>query len=370
MNVFSKISEYDHEQVVFCQSSKIGLKAIIAIHNTILGPALGGTRMWPYLSEKDALTDVLRLSRAMTYKAALADLPLGGGKAVIIGDPNKDKNKDLFRAYSHFINTLAGRFITAEDVGTNVSDMECILNESSFVVGTDKSHGGSGNPSPFTAMGVFYGIRACLNYMFHNADFKGKTFVILGVGSVGSSLAKFIQEAGGNIIACDIDQNKVTKLALEIPLEIVQPKDIFKVKCDVFCPCAMGGIINDDTIKLLNCKIIAGAANNQLQEIDHAKKLKKKNICYAPDYVINAGGLINVYFELEKYNEKKSKEKIRSIYDTVTHVLKVADEMNITTAQAADFLAEHKIEEHRHSNKIFYNKFNPHRPRQGEKKDF
>ncbi len=351
--VLANMREFDHEQVVFCQSKEAGLKAIVAIHDTSLGPALGGTRMWAYTSEKEALRDVLRLSRGMTYKAAAAGLPLGGGKAVIIGDPKKDKSQALFRAYGRFINSLDGRYITAEDVGTNVFDMECALLETDYVVGTDPSHGGSGDPSPYTALGTFYGIKACLKKVFGDESFKGRTFAVQGIGAVGAHLVRHLVKNGAKVVACDIDQDKTNALKEEVQFETVPADDIYKVKCDVFAPCALGAVINDRTIEFLNCRIIAGAANNQLERNDHADIIKKRGICYAPDYVINAGGLMNVFLELEGYSRVRCERMVQSIYYNVSKVLKIADEMGVTTARAADVMVEEHLQKVRQSNRMF-----------------
>jgi len=351
--VLSSMQEFDHEQVVFCQAKDVGLKVIVAIHDTTLGPALGGTRMWPYASETEALRDVLRLSRGMTYKAAAAGLPLGGGKAVIIGDPKKDKSQALFRSYGRFINSLDGRYITAEDVGTNVFDMECAFLETDYVVGTDPTHGGSGDPSPFTALGTFYGIKACLNKVYGDESLKGRTFAVQGAGKVGADLIRHLVKNGAKVIACDIDKDKVNSLKQEVSIETVPPDDIYNVKCDVFSPCALGAIINDKTVELLKCKIVAGGANNQLERIDHADILKKRGICYAPDYVINAGGLMNVFLELEGYSRERCERMVQNIYHNVGRVLKIADEMGVTTARAADVMVEEHLEKVRHGNRMF-----------------
>jgi leucine dehydrogenase len=351
--VLAAMQEFNHEQVVFCQAKDVGLKAIIAIHDTTLGPALGGTRMWSYASETEALKDVLRLSRGMTYKAAAAGLPLGGGKAVIIGDPKKDKSQALFRSYGRFVNSLDGRYITAEDVGTNVFDMECALLETDFVTGTDPCHGGSGDPSPYTALGTFYGIKACLSKVFGDDSFKGRTFAVQGVGAVGAHLVGHLVKNGAKVIACDIDKDKLAAVKKEFSIETVPPEDIYKVKCDVFSPCALGAVINDKTIEYLQCKIVAGGANNQLERLDHADALKKRGICYAPDYVINAGGLMNVFLELEGYSRERCERMVQNIYHNVARVLKIADEMGVTTARAADVMVEQHLEKVRSSKGMF-----------------
>ena len=357
-HVLSSMEEYDHEQVVFFQNKEIGLKAIVAIHDTTLGPALGGTRMWKYDSEEDALRDVLRLSRGMTYKAAAAGLNLGGGKAVIIGDPKTDKSQTLFKMYGRYIDSLGGRYITAEDVNTDVNDMEYVFSETDYVVGIEPSHGGSGDPSPFTAMGTFQGIKACMNEVFGDEKLKGKKVAVQGVGAVGAKLIHMLNKEGAVIFISDIFEDKLKKLKDEIPtLEIVSPDDIVTMNCDIFSPCAMGAIINDKTVDNLKCKIVAGAANNQLDRIgDHGEILRKKNILYAPDYVINAGGLINVSLELEGYSKERAERMTRGIYYNLARIFRISKEKGISTAKAADYLVERRLEKLGKANTMFSNR--------------
>ncbi len=306
MKIFETISKYGHEQIVLCHEQATGLNAVIAIHNTIFGPALGGCRMWPFESEEEAIADAVRLSKGMTYKNAAAGLNLGGGKAVIIGDPNKDKSEALFRAFGRFVQSLGGRYITAEDVGTSVEDMEYINMETDFVAGLPEQFGGSGDPSPFTALGTFEGIRASVKYQLKRKDLKGIRVAVQGAGHVGYYLCEMLHDAGAELIISDIFEEQVDKIVDDFGATSVGGDKIYDVEADVFSPCALGAIVNDDTIPRMKFKIIAGGANNQLlDEKIHGQKLKDKNILYAPDYLINAGGVINVFFEvINEYNGK------------------------------------------------------------------
>lgn len=354
--LLKNMSEYDHEQIVMVQNKEVGLKAIIAIHNTALGPALGGTRMWNYATEEDALKDVLRLSRGMTYKAAAAGLNLGGGKAVIIGDPKKDKSQTLFKIYGRFLNSLGGRYITAEDVNTDVNDMEYVYSETDYVVGIEKSHGGSGDPSPFTALGVFQGMKASMNKAYGNEDLKGKTVAVQGTGQVGTFLIGMLLEEGATVYVSDIFQEKIDAIKAKYPkVEVVDPKEIVTMQCDIFAPCALGAIINESNVEKLKCKVVAGGANNQLDKIEQCDILKKRGIFYAPDYVLNAGGLINVYMELEGYNRERAERMTRGIYYNISRVFKISDELNISSAKAADYLVEKRLEKIGKSNTMFTN---------------
>lgn len=342
--LFSDLTNMEHEQIVFCSKPEVGLRAIIAIHDTTLGPALGGTRMWNYSSEKEAIRDVLRLSRGMTYKSAISGLNLGGGKAVIIGDSHKDKSEPLFRAFGRFVDGLSGRYITAEDVGINEQDMEWIFSETKYVTGIPKSLGGSGNPSPVTAFGVYMGMKASAKRAYGSDSLKGKRIGIQGAGAVASHLADYVTKEGADVFITDIFEEKANKVAQKTGATIVAPDDIYTLNLDIFSPCALGGVINDDTINALNCDIIAGGANNILDdEKKHGEQLIQKGILYAPDYVINAGGIINVASELEGYNEKLSMEKASRIYDTVLRIFDYADEHNLPTITASNILAEQRI---------------------------
>jgi leucine dehydrogenase len=343
LDIFNKIRESHHEQVVFCHDQDTGLNAIIAIHDTTLGPALGGTRMWPYKSTDDALVDVLRLSEGMTYKAAVANLALGGGKAVIIGDP-KNKTEALLRAHGRFVNTLNGRYITAEDVGISVRDMEYVYMETEWVTGIQSKPHGSGDPSPVTAYGVYHGIRASCKWKLGTDDLDGVRIAVQGAGQVGYYLCEELADQGAILTVTDIDETKVRRAVSDFGATAVAPEAIYEVECDVFAPCALGAIINDATLPRLRCSIIAGAANNQLAEDRHGDILEEKKILYAPDYVINAGGLINVYGEIAGYGLRKGKEKAEEIYDTLLSIYRIAEDETIPTYRAADRLAQHRLD--------------------------
>lgn len=353
MILFDRMKEYDYEQLVICQDRSIGLKAIICIHDTTLGPALGGCRMWKYSSERAAIDDALRLARGMTYKAAVSGLNLGGGKAVIIGDPKQNKSETLFRAFGRFIETLNGRYITAEDVGTGIEDMEWILCETRHVVGLSTFRNGSGDPSLVTSLGVYHGIRACANHTFGSDKLDGMTVAIQGAGHVGYHVAEYLAKEGAKIIVTDINRAASKRVAEKFNAQVVNPADIYKVKCDIFVPCALGGVLNNKTIPQLKCKIIAGAANNQLKkEKRDGPELRKRSICYAPDFVINAGGLINVADEIMGYNRERAMNKASTIYNSVTEILTIAKNENIPTYLAAERMAERRIEHIRGLNTI------------------
>jgi leucine dehydrogenase len=343
MDLFETITATAHEQVVFCNNTDVGLKAIIAIHNTTLGPALGGLRMWPYASEQEALDDVLRLSRGMTYKAAVSGLNLGGGKAVIIGDPRKDKSEALFRALGKFIDTLNGRYITAEDVGIDVNDMEFIFQETNNVVGVHQVHGGSGDPSPFTAFGCLQGIRAALQTKFGNDEVGKYSFAVQGAGHVGFHLIKLLREEGARVFVTDINEESVAA-AVELGAEAVGLDDIYDVQADVFSPCALGAVVNENTIPRFNFKVVAGAANNQLDTNECGNELEARGILYAPDYAVNAGGLMNVSIEFEGYSEERAYRMSRMIYYNLMQIFKIARRDGIPTWKASDRMAEERIE--------------------------
>ncbi|MFN3455037.1 MAG: Glu/Leu/Phe/Val family dehydrogenase [Pseudobdellovibrio sp.] len=345
MGTFELISKHgDHEEILFCHDKNVGLKAIIAIHNTALGPALGGTRMWNYKSEEDALIDVLRLSKGMTYKASAAGLNLGGGKAVIIGDPKTQKSEGLFRAFGHFVNSLNGKYITAEDVGTGVQDMEHVYMETPWVTGIPKDFGGSGDPSPYTAHGVLMGVKAAAHEKFGTDSLKGMRVAVQGLGNVGYNLVGYLAAEGAEVIVSDIDQARVKKAADQYKIKAVGPDEILGVECDIQSPCALGAIVNDQTITQFKCKVIAGGANNQLAEARHGDQLRELGILYAPDYVVNAGGLMNVFVELEGYSPDRAFEKTRKVYDNVKKVFEIAKRDSIGTHTAADRMAEERIE--------------------------
>ncbi len=342
MNLFETIHASEHEEVVFCHNKDAGLKAIIAIHNTTLGPALGGLRMWPYASEDEAMNDVLRLSRGMTYKASVAGLNLGGGKSVIIGDPKTDKSEALFRALGRFVESLNGRYITAEDVGIDVNDMEYVFQETANVVGVHQVHGGSGDPSPFTAYGTLQGIKASLNFKFNNEEVGKYSYAVQGAGHVGFELIKLLRNEGAKVFVSDINEAALQQ-ATELGCEIVKSDDIHRVDADVFCPCALGAVINEKTIPDFRFKIICGAANNQLATTECGDEVEKRGLVYAPDYAVNAGGLMNVSIEFEGYNRERAMRMMRTIYYNVGRIFQIAGRDGIATWRAADRMAEERI---------------------------
>lgn len=354
MDIFEKMAEYDYEQIVFCYDPSVNLKAIIIIHDTTLGPALGGCRMRIYPTEEDAIIDCLRLARGMTYKAAASGLNLGGGKAVIIADPRKDKSEEFWRSYGKFVNSLNGRYITAEDMGTGVEDMELILKETPFVTGVNKAHGGSGDPSPFTALGAVQGIKACVEEVFGSTSLGGKKIAVQGLGKVGYSLCKYLAKEGAKLIVSEQYQDKIDKVKKEFGAESVGEYDIYSVKCDVFSPCAVGAIINDETISQFKCPIIAGSANNQLEKPRHGDKLHEMGILYAPDYVINAGGVITAAETLVGYEYEKACRKVENIYNSLLKIFNISKEEDITTQKASDVLVERKLDEGKKKRKIYY----------------
>lgn len=342
--LFETIANTGHEQVVFCQNKDVGLKAIIAVHNTTLGPSLGGLRMWPYRNEEEALNDVLRLSRGMTYKNAVAGLNLGGGKAVIIGDPAKDKSEALFRAFGRFVNSLNGRYITAEDVGIDVNDMEHVFRETEFVTGVHQVHGGSGDPSPFTAFGTLQGLLASLNRKFGDEDVGKYSYAVQGAGHVGMELIKLLRERGAKVFVTDINKDSVQRAVDEFGCTAVGLDEIYDVDADVYSPCALGGTVNEQTLPRLKAKIICGAANNQLANNEIGDEVEKRGILYAPDYAVNAGGVMNISLEIEGYNRERAMRMMRTIYSNVSRIFEIAREQNIPSYQAADRLAEERIE--------------------------
>ncbi|HEX4952372.1 MAG TPA: Glu/Leu/Phe/Val dehydrogenase dimerization domain-containing protein [Thermoanaerobaculia bacterium] len=346
MDLFEQVADTGHESLLFCNKPEVGLKAIIAIHSTTLGPALGGCRMWPYASLDDAVTDVLRLSRGMTYKAAAAGLDLGGGKAVILGDPKSEKSEELFRAFGRFVDLLGGRYITAEDVGTSVPDMHHIQAETRWVTGVPEDVGGSGDPSPVTAFGTLQGLKAAVHKIYGSASLKGRSVSVQGLGNVGYHLAGYLAKEGAKVFGCDIDADRRQRAADEHGVELVPVESIFDISCDVFAPCALGASLNDETIPRLRCRAVAGAANNQLAEEERdGQALAARGILYAPDYVINAGGLINVYNELSEhgYHRQRALRMAEAIYANVSRVFQIAERDGLLPAAAAARLAEERI---------------------------
>lgn len=343
MNIFTKMTEHDYEQVVFCNDEASGLKAIIAIHDTTLGPALGGTRMWNYETEADAIEDALRLAKGMTYKNATAGLKLGGGKTVVMGDPKKDKNPDMFRALGQFIKNLNGTYITAEDVGTTVEDMDLIQKETTHVVGTTPGSGSSGDPSPVTAYGIYKGMKAAAKEAFGDDSLKGKKIAIQGVGNVAFKLCSYLYYEGAILYVTDINEEAVQNAVEAFSATPVEPDAIYDVECDIYAPCALGGTLNDDTLSRLKAKVIAGSANNQLESSRHGDMIYKQGIIYAPDYVINAGGVINVADEMMVYNKDRAMRKVGKIYDSLLRVFEISKQDKIPTNLAADRMAEEII---------------------------
>ena len=342
MAVFDALKD-EYEEVVFFNDPPSGLRAIVAIHSTALGPALGGCRYYPFPSEEDALRDVLRLARGMTYKAAVAGLDLGGGKAVIIGDPKRDKGEELLRAYGRFIESLGGRYITAEDIGTSREDMDMVRRETRWVTGVSKRLGGSGDPSPVTAYGVLQGLKACAEEALRTSSLEGVRVVVQGVGKVGYHLVKHLHEAGAVLTVADVDVDAVARCVKEFGVETVEPDKAHAQECEIYAPCALGGVIRDDTLPNLKCKIVAGAANNQLERPEHGEALADLGILYAPDFVINAGGLINVADELIGYDPERAMKRVEEVYRTLREVFRRARLDQVTPAEAAGRLAEDRI---------------------------
>jgi leucine dehydrogenase len=345
-SIFDRVQEMGHEQVVFCHDPHSGLNAIIAIHNTTLGPALGGTRVWNYGSHEDALIDALRLSRGMTYKNAISGLNIGGGKAVIIADPSM-KSEALWRRYGRFVNSLNGKYITAEDVNTNTADMEFVSLETNFVTGVPEYAGGSGDPSPFTAKGVYMGMKASAKKAYGNDSLAGKKILVQGAGHVGQYLIGHLVEEGAKVMVSDIDEAKLKSASEKYrSIEIVDNASIFDLDMDIYAPCALGATVNDETISKLKCSIIAGAANNQLADENiHGPQLVKKGILYGPDFLINAGGVINVSAELDGYNIGKVNSAVERIYQRTLDIYALAEKENTHPQAAAMIMAQKRIDD-------------------------
>ena len=339
--VVAQMSKYNHEQLLFCNDNATGLKAIIAVHNTVLGPALGGTRMWAYNNEMEALTDVLRLSRGMTYKNSISGLNLGGGKAVIIGDARTMKSEALMRRFRKFVNSLAGKYITAEDVGIGTSDMVYVNMETNHVVGLP---GKSGDPSPVTAHGVYVGMKACAKEQFGSDSLTGKKIAVQGVGHVGEYLVAALAKENAEIYVTDIHEPSLKRVAEKYGAHVVGLNDIYDIDMDIYAPCALGATVNDDTLSRLKCSIIAGAANNQLQIEDvHGRLVMEKGIIYAPDFALNAGGVINCYSEVKGLSAEWAMTKAEEIYQTIGNIVKRSKEENVPTYQIANKMAEERI---------------------------
>ncbi|MCA6438262.1 MAG: Glu/Leu/Phe/Val dehydrogenase [Bacteroidetes bacterium] len=343
--VIAQMAIHNHEQILFCNDNATGLKAIIAVHNTILGPSLGGTRFWNYNNEAEALTDVLRLSRGMTYKSSVAGINLGGGKAVIIGDPKKLKNEALLRRFGKFVNSLGGKYITAEDVAMTSRDMEIIKMETDYVSGLPENMGGSGDPSPVTAYGVYVSMKASARETWGNDSLNGKKVLVQGIGHVGEVLVSHLTKEGAKVYVNDINQERLKEVANKYKAEVVSADTMFDLDIDIYAPCALGATINDNTLSKLKCKIICGAANNQLaDETIHGEAVGQKGILYAPDFVVNAGGIINVYYELDGYNRERALAHAEKIYDTTFNLFQLAKAEKIATYKAANKLGEQRLE--------------------------
>ncbi len=344
MAVFEKLQADNYEQIVFCNDSKSGLKAIIALHNTALGPATGGCRMWNYHSEEEALTDVLRLSKGMTYKNSISNLSLGGGKSIIIGDTSQ-KTPELLKRFGDFVETLKGHYITAKDVGIDSSDLKVIKSRTSHILGIAGEANSSGDPSPVTAWGVYNGLLACAEKAFGGKSLKGIHIALQGLGAVNFHLLKYLHEEGAKVTACDINSSAVDQAEKEFSVSVVKPEEIYDVPCDIFSPGALGAVINPQTIPRLKCKVVAGAANNQLATEKDGEELLKKSIIYAPDFAINAGGVINIAHERDGYNKERAYAHVAKIYDTIKNILELSDSERLPANLIANRIAENRVKE-------------------------
>ncbi len=343
MEILEQMGSEGHEQLVMVSDAGSGLKAIIAIHDTTLGPACGGTRIWPYKSEQEAVWDALRLSRAMTYKSAAADLPMGGGKGVIIADSHTEKTEALIRAYGRFVDTLGGRYLTTTDVGSTGRDLEYIKQETNHVVGLPTTAGGSGDTSIMTGLGLYMGMKACAKKAWGSDSLTGKTVAMQGFGKVASHTAHHLMKEDAKLVVTDVFDGALDR-ALDMGLKVVKPEDIYGVDCDIFSPCALGAVINPDTIPKLKCKVVAGGANNQLLAESDGEELHRLGIVYGPDYILNAGGIINVESEVTgQYNPDRAREKTERIYEIMDRVASISTKEQISTAKAADRLAEDRL---------------------------
>lgn len=344
MSVFEKIKADNYEQIVFCNDTRVGLKAIIALHNTALGPATGGCRMWNYRSEEEAITDVLRLSKGMTYKASISNLPLGGGKSIIIGDASQ-KTPELLRRFGEFVETLKGNYITAKDVGIDSSDLKTIKSKTPHILGIAGETNSSGDPSPVTAWGVYNGMLACAEKAFGEKSLKGLHITLQGLGAVNYYLLKYLHQEGAKVTGCDINAESVQRAVKEFSIEVANPETIYDVACDIFSPGALGAVINNETMPRLKCKVIAGAANNQLATEKDGEELLKRGIIYAPDYAINAGGLINIYHEREGYNRDRAYAHVAKIYETIKNIIARSQQDQQPTNTVANRMAEERVQE-------------------------
>ena len=343
MEILEQMGAEGHEQLVVVSDAGSGLKAIIAIHDTTLGPACGGTRIWPYKSEREAMWDALRLSRAMTYKSAAADLPLGGGKGVIIADSHTQKTEALVRAYGRFVDTLGGRYLTTTDVGSTGRDMEYIKQETDYVVGLPVTAGGSGDTSIMTGLGIYMGMKACAKEIWGNDSLQGKVVAMQGFGKVATHTAHHLMKEDAALVVTDVFDGALDR-ARDLGLKVVKPDDIYGIDCDIFAPCALGGVINPETIPQLKCKVIAGGANNQLMSESDGEALHRMGIMYGPDYILNSGGIVNVESEISGiYNADRAREKTERVYEIMERVISISKKEEIPTAKAADRLAEERL---------------------------
>ncbi len=342
MRLFDRIGD-EYEQIVVCHDAASGLQAVVAIHSTVLGPSLGGTRFYPYHSEADAFEDVLRLARGMTYKSAAAGLDLGGGKAVIIGNPAHAKSEALLRAYGRFVDSLGGRYITAEDVGTTQADMDMIFRETRNVTGVSRSLGGSGDPSAATAYGVWWAMKAALEVLDGHADLGGRQVVVSGIGKVGTALVRHLVEDRAQVTVADVDHRAVARVTKDFGVSAVAVEEAPGVPCDIFSPCGLGGVLSEASIRRLRCRAVVGSANNQLATPADAERIAERGVLYAPDFVVNAGGVINIAEELIGYHRERAYANVRRIYDTTKRVLAAAEAHGLTTAAAAEALAEQRM---------------------------
>lgn len=344
MAVFEKIQSDNYEQILFCNDTRVGLKAIIAIHNSALGPATGGCRMWNYRDEEEALTDVLRLSKGMTYKASISNLPLGGGKSIIIGDASH-KTPELLKRFGDFVETLKGNYITAKDVGIDSSDLKTIKSRTPHILGIAGEANSSGDPSPVTAWGVYNGMLACAEKAFGTKSMKGLHIALQGLGAVNYNLLKYLHQEGAIVTGCDISKDSIDRAQKEFAIKIVSPEEIYDVACDIFSPGALGAVVNAQMLSKFKCRVIAGAANNQLATEADGDALLKKGILYAPDYAINAGGLINICHEREGYNREKAYAHVAKIYDTIKNILEVSERDHLPANVVANRIAENRVRE-------------------------
>ena len=349
--VFGQLSFDDHEQIVFCNDKDTGLKAIIGIHNSVMGPALGGTRMYNYANEWEALNDVLRLSRGMTFKAAITGLNIGGGKAVIIGDAKTQKTPELMRKFGEFVHSLSGRYITAEDVGMETADMDIVRDVTPYVTGISESRGGAGNPSPVTAYGVYLGMKAAAKQQFGSDVLSGKKVLVQGIGHVGETLVDYLSKEGAIVTIADINEQKLNEVGTKYNAQIFRGEDLYSADVDIYAPCAMGATLNDNTVYKIKAKVIAGAANNQLADENvHGAILQERGILYAPDFLINAGGIINVYAELAHYDKAEIMRKTENIYNTTLEIFDFAIANNMTPHHAALTIAQNRINQRKIEN--------------------